>query len=722
MKNPVKSTRRNHHILTLIIILVIPAMMYSCSGKEKREIISLNGEWELALRSAGEGIPIDYEGTVQVPGLADMASFAIDSLGLPYYEKRDLWYRKTFRSGTDQNLKVFLKLHKVKFGHTVYLNGFEIGSSDHCFTPASYDVSGFINGNGEENELVIRVGAFTDNLETPAVYGADFEKIRYLPGVYDDVQLIMSGEEHLTNVQVAPDINTGKLEVGIIMTGARPVNLKYAISEKQSGEKIATGKLSGLNWEDSLALTEIPLKDFRLWTPEDPFLYILNIESSNDSYTTTFGMRDFKFNPGTGRAELNGETYFMRGTNVCIFRFFEDPDRKGLPWDTAWVRELHRKFKSMHWNSIRYCISAPPRFWYDIADEEGLLIQDEYPIWTGIAGSKRKGFEGIYPNLTAELLAEEYREWMMERWNHPCIVIWDAQNESVTEVTGDAIEMVRELDMSEKPWENGWARPQSPEDPIETHPYRFTKYLGTKVSGDGPLKELISAVQIPDNGPSERMPPENGEKYPNPIIINEYGWLWLNRDGSTTTLTDWVYPNAFGPDLTKEERLELYGRHLGILTEYWRAHRTCAGVLHFCGLAYSRSEEPRGQTSDHFVDIKNLEFEPNFVKYVKPAFNPVGLFINWFEQEIPAKSEIEIPFVITNDLNKVINGQLKMEWIGKDITISVGEKEIQLEPFARNEQSISIKTPSDSGRYEMILHFKYNGNTVESRRLCRAIH
>ena len=35
----------------------------------------------------------------------------------------------------------------------------------------------------------------------------------------------------------------------------------------------------------------------------------------------------------------------------------------------------------MNWNSLRYCIGFPPDFWYDIADEEGILLQDEFPIW-----------------------------------------------------------------------------------------------------------------------------------------------------------------------------------------------------------------------------------------------------------------------------------------------------------------------------------------------------
>ena len=101
----------------------------------------------------------------------------------------------------------------------------------------------------------------------------------------------------------------------------------------------------------------------------------------------------------------------------------------------------------MHWNSIRYCIGFPPEMWYRIADEEGLLIQDEFPIWSG--GPELE-------NLKVELLAAEYKEWMRERWNHPCVVIWDAQNETFAgEKTGKAIQAVRHLDLSHRPWDNG---------------------------------------------------------------------------------------------------------------------------------------------------------------------------------------------------------------------------------------------------------------------------
>jgi beta-galactosidase/beta-glucuronidase len=166
-------------------------------------------------------------------------------------------------------------------------------------------------------------------------------------------------------------------------------------------------------------------------------------------------MREFYFDTISRRAMLNGKPYYMRGTNVCIYRFFEDPSRNGLPWDKEWVRKLHETFKSMHWNSIRYCIGFPPEIWYEVADETGFLIQDEFPVW--YLSDKEK----LAPDLKARHLAAEYRDWMEERWNHPCVVIWDAQNETYTEETGLAIGMVRNLDLSGRPWDNGWSPPQS---------------------------------------------------------------------------------------------------------------------------------------------------------------------------------------------------------------------------------------------------------------------
>ena len=205
-------------------------------------------------------------------------------------------------------------------------------------------------------------------------------------------------------------------------------------------------------------------------------------------------MRDFKFDPATGRAMLNGKPYFMRGSNITLYRFFEDSECGKLPWDEKWVRLLHQRVKDMHWNCLRYCIGFPPEAWYDIADEAGILIDDEFPIWFG----------GDVPKeLQTEELAKEYAEWMRERWNHPCVAIWDACNETLSPKTGAAFKQVRAMDLSNRPWDNGYSRQQEPGDMFESHPYHFF--------GSFRLRSLATAN--PQAGDGKHA-----------VVINEYGW------------------------------------------------------------------------------------------------------------------------------------------------------------------------------------------------------
>ena len=82
-----------------------------------------------------------------------------------------------------------------------------------------------------------------------------------------------------------------------------------------------------------------------------------------------------------------------------------------------------------------------------------------------------------------------------------------------------------------------------------------------------------------------------GQKYGNATIINEYCWLWLNRDGSPTRLTQRLYADLFPEADTPDKRYEVYAKELAKQTEFWRANGTCAGVLHFCGLGYSRTRD-----------------------------------------------------------------------------------------------------------------------------------
>jgi beta-galactosidase len=297
------------------------------------------------------------------------------------------------------------------------------------------------------------------------------------------------------------------------------------------------------------------------------------------------------------------------------------------------------------------------------------------------------------------------------------VAIWDAQNESITDVTGEALRMVRHQDLSNRPWDNGWAAPQAATDCIESHPYRFSRYMsGTKPSEGGALKDNFSEIPSPDNGPNEHSPAENGERYENAVVINEYAWIWLNRNGTPTTLTDKVYETVFPQADSPAKRYLAYARYLGMMTEYWRAHRQCAGVLHFCGLGYSRPEEPRGQTSDNFIDIFNLTYEPRFYQYVRPAFHPVGLMIDMWDQSLPAGKSLEFPVYIVNDLKEEWKGELRI-YLQRGQEVEAEQRiTLQVPPWGRVIKPVQITMPTEKGPLQLMAEISDRGEQVRSIR------
>lgn len=685
---------------TTIVFLVVAVTMMTTDGVsvhageiDLRKVIDLNGTWQVA-EGAMDSMPMRFERTVPVPGLVDMAEPAFAEVGKKSERRQAFWYRRTFRVEGPIPPVATLKLNKARYGTKVWLNGHLVGEHLPCFTPAYLDVTPHLKGSGQDNELIVRIGADRDAPPAGQPTGWDFEKYLYIPGIYDDVALILTGGPFIRNVQIVPDIEAERVRIVAELESSRSGSCATVcqVSEAASGKVVATVERADVPFSGEgptrLDIT-IPLEACRLWSPEDPFLYRLRLSTGGDEVVTRFGMRSFQFDRASGRAILNGKPYLMRGTNVCAYRFFEDAERGDRPWRGEWVRRLHEQFKGMHWNSIRYCIGFPPELWYDVADEVGFLIQDEFPIWT-LSEDPEK--------LTAEKIVPEYTDWMRERWNHPCVVIWDAQNESNTPETGKALNAVRHLDLSNRPWDNGWAEPQSEQDCVEAHPYLmiglFNPAWGSaKVAS---LKDMVNVSPIPPLQQAQR-------KLKVPIIINEYAWLWLNRDGTTTSLTGPVYEKLLGPNSTTEQRRLLFARYLAAKTEFWRSGRQCAGVLHFCGLGYSRAgDKPRpegGATSDHFIDLEKLTFEPHFERYVRDAFAPVGIMLDYWGQDLPAGEKHEFEIVITNDLALEREGNVRLLIHKGDALIARQEKPCKVDALGQKRLSFTQTVPFDPGLY-----------------------
>ncbi len=683
--------------------LCFPAYAADAPRESHRKVITLDGRWEIA-QGAMEDIPDDFTHSVEVPGLVDMAEPAFADVGVKSKRREAFWYRRKIQIKAPERKVALLKIAKAKYGTKVRVNGRDAGEHLACFTAGLFDVGEMLKWCDAENEIVVRVGAWRDSVPVSTPNGFDFEKTKYIPGIYDSVQLILTETPHIVRVQTVPDIVEGRVKVLAMVENRglkKNVTVNYKVVEVSTGEVVGTQTVEGQIDTDMRRTFEsdIYIENCRLWSPREPFLYELHVSTGCDSVKVRFGMRTFRFDNKTGRAMLNGKPYFMRGTNVCIFRFFEDPKRGHKPWKKQWVSRLHKKFRQMHWNSIRYCIGFPPEIWYEVADEQGFLIQDEFPIWY-----MRKWPRG----LRAKDLVEQYRQWIQQRCNHPCVVIWDAQNETVTYETANVIDAVREFDLSHRPWENGWGPPNSKNDCYESHPYVFMNER-LKPADLGGKRKYYQNSFIDYN---RHFSPEHADDYA--CIINEYGWLWLNRDGTPTELSKNVYQRFLKNGGTVEKRRHFYARQLAAMTEFWRSRRKAAAVLHFCGLAYSR---PDGQTSDNFLDVEQLEFEPNFQRYVGDAFSPVGIMIDRWKAEFSAGTNQEVKLVVINDLYEAWQGTISLSILTGKEKIYEHLRNCRIRELGKGRYVFKIKVPEKQGQYQLVGELKStNSDSIKSIR------
>jgi hypothetical protein len=672
-----------------------------------REVIVLDGSWQVAEGKLDQA-PEQFDHTAPVPGLVSLAQPPFVDAGPAVKDRNTMaqkdprrdafWYRRTFKVTGPLPSVATLKVGKAMFGTRVILNGKLIGDHRPSFTPGFFDARAVLHAG--ENEVLIRVGADRDSLGSALPNGFDYEKTRYIPGIFDSVELILSGTPHIVGVQVAPDLPNRSVRVQTRLGNAgveTSAKLGFTVREARSGKIVSqqeTGEFSLVEGADQTSLVLIPMPGFHPWSPEDPFLYVLEVDSGADRFETRFGMRSFQFDSTSQRALLNGKPYFMRGSNITLYRFFEDSECGALPWNTNWVRLLHRRMKDMHWNCLRYCIGFPPESWYRIADEEGILLQDEFPIWYGGPGWSK------WPaDLKSDELVVEYGEWMRERWNHPSVVIWDASNETSSPETGIAVQKVRGFDLSHRPWDNSYGTPRVPGDVFESHPYHFQnpKYKLANLATDDPVPQ----------GNALRNPGDS------PVVINEYGWLWLNRDGTPTTLTKDLYQNLLGTNSIISERRRLYARYLAAETEFWRSHRQAAAVMHFTSLGYSR---PNGQTSDHWLDVAKLEWEPDFYKYVRDAFAPIAVTINDWAETYETGRPHEFTILLLNDERRDWNGRLRLKLLSSGRTVSEQKLKAAVPAFGQATLKVTMGLPADGGACQLEAALAVPGGEVHSVR------
>ena len=206
-----------------------------------------------------------------------------------------------------------------------------------------------------------------------------------------------------------------------------------------------------------------------------------------------------------------------------------------------------------------------------------------------------------------------------------------------------------------------------------------------------------------------------------PQLVNEYGWIFLWRNGSPSKISINNYNYYLGPNATPESCRNMQAYWLQLETEWLRSERSLAGVLSFCYLTNNY-----GYTGDWFINhIKDLEPSPT-LRWFKHCFAPEAVFIDLTDERYTKHitphqpgSDFVFNMLGINDLNRLSKGKLTLKLLdASGEAVVQNQAEIKIQPYGKSLIPTFMKLPQKTGGYLLVAEYCPDGQTqpVISRR------
>ena len=397
---------------------------------ERPQWLNLNGLWDYAITKKDAPLPKTFDGKILVP-------FAIESslsgVGKTVKADQSLWYERKFQIPEDWKGKnVLLNFGAVDWKAEVFVNGNKIGEHTGGYTPFSFNITK--NLKDGENSLAVRVWDSTGNglprgkqIENPR--GIFYTSVS---GIWQTVWLEPVSASHISGLKITPDLDSSSFDIKV-----------------DSDDKSATATIKVLDNGKVVAQTtaaanktaNIPVKNPKLWWPNSPFLYDLEITLSNkggeqvDSVKSYAAMRKFSI---AKHGRYSGVDFTLNNKKFFTFGPLDQgwwPD--GLytaPTDEALKFDIQRT-KDLGFNSIRKHVKVEPARWYTHCDRPGIVVWQDMPSMFGEGGGwQPRGFfqgeERTVSKKFEETYRKEWKEIMESLYSYPCIAIWVPFNEA----------------------------------------------------------------------------------------------------------------------------------------------------------------------------------------------------------------------------------------------------------------------------------------------------
>ncbi|NCC64669.1 MAG: glycoside hydrolase family 2, partial [Spirochaetia bacterium] len=318
---------------------------------------------------------------------------------LYYYENMGLYYRTfTYVEATEKE-RVFLHFEGSSYRTYVFLNGKPVGMHDGSSTPFTLEVTAFLQ---KENRLIIAVDASRNKDRVPM---DNTDWFNY-GGIYRDIMLVRTPSTYIRNFYTQ-----------LVAKTSNKVFVQVTLDKKI--DSIATYRIAELNLEKEIHITEgtgyIEFEtNLELWSPENPKLYEVQITCGEDRVRDRIGFRDIQVQ-GI-EILLNGKPLFLKGISV-----HEDHVTLGKTTNDAVIRATIADLKEMNGNFIRLAHYPHTRRFSQIADELGVLLWEEIPVYWAI------NFTNEQTYLDAE---NQLSELLLRDRNRASVIIWSVGNEN----------------------------------------------------------------------------------------------------------------------------------------------------------------------------------------------------------------------------------------------------------------------------------------------------
>ena len=349
-------------------------------------------------------------------------SHGYKTVGWRFPENSVGWYRLTFDQALAEATDA-LKADAGKYHYelqfdgifrnaTLWVNGFYMGTEPSGYATQVYDITDYINYDGENKNIVcVRADAFLEEgwfYEGAGIYRDAW--LHRMPMVH--TATFGTFVHHALNADFSQSTMTVETEVQNSDIRSHKATIVHTLLDA-AGNVVATTAPQEqllLAKETGCSKVEVKVEKPHLWSTDDPYLYTVRTEVTSegqtDVYTTRTGIRDVRFDAKEGFF-LNGKHMKLQGVNQ-----HQDHAGVGAAMPDGLILWRLRQLKKWGVNAYRASHTPTTPAALDMCDSLGILVIDEQRL---------SGVNDEHLRLL---------ERMIKRGrNHPSIILWSDGNE-----------------------------------------------------------------------------------------------------------------------------------------------------------------------------------------------------------------------------------------------------------------------------------------------------